>query len=165
MTKFLNYIRSLSEETRQKGPPFNLATINNAEEHVWVYHHFGVHGGAARNLWIGLNDIPEHGNFAWVDGSTAAYRNWAALAPDQNPGNDAVLIFHPENSQGGKWGNQHPNLTTWERVASENSSPWRLRRFTVGVSKHDAPQSLATTDLAHCRKLRQFRFDDVAVSE
>jgi len=51
----------------------DLATINDAEENAWILDTFG---GPGIKLWIGLTDQEEEGNWVWISGDDAAYRNW-----------------------------------------------------------------------------------------
>lgn len=92
----------------------SLVTINDEFEQVWVFDTFGNFGGVTRNLWIGLLDEAQEGNFVWSDGSKATYRNWAVNAPDSFGDEDSVYILHSLSSQAGKWNDLNGNLTTWE---------------------------------------------------
>ena len=60
----------------------NLVTINNAAEQDWVFNTFSATSGTPRGFWIGLNDFGHEGNFTWISGETAAYRNWAPGEPN-----------------------------------------------------------------------------------
>ena len=46
-------------------------------------------------IWIGLNDTQDEGSFAWVDGSSLDYTNWAVGEP-KSTDNDCVSIEDTE---------------------------------------------------------------------
>jgi hypothetical protein len=62
----------------------HLATVRSAAENEWIYSVFGNYGGINRNLWIGLNDVAQEGNFVWVSGEPVTYLNWAPFGEPNN---------------------------------------------------------------------------------
>ena len=60
----------------------NLVTINDAAENQWLVDIFVQ----TNKSWIGLNDSSVYGNqegqFRWVSGEPATYRNWADVEPN-----------------------------------------------------------------------------------
>ena len=60
----------------------HLATINNAAEDSWVFDTFSTFGGVNRQLWIGLNDLAQAGNFQWTSGEPVTYTHWAVGEPN-----------------------------------------------------------------------------------
>ncbi|MBD1895739.1 PA14 domain-containing protein [Coleofasciculus sp. FACHB-129] len=84
----------------------NLVTIRNAEEQAWLSSTFG----SDEHLWIGLTDSEKYGttegNFKWVSGQLATYKNWSLGEPNN-------VLHTPEGEDfgelaGGKW-NDLPN--------------------------------------------------------
>ena len=60
----------------------HLATINDAAENQWVFDNFSNFGGTSRQLWIGLNDLQQPGQFVWSSGQPVTYANWAPGEPN-----------------------------------------------------------------------------------
>lgn len=100
----------------------HLATIDSAAENTWVYNSFANFGGVNRNLWIGLYDPDAVNNstdpavrrleFEWVSDSTAAYRNWSPVEPNNPANGDPVTvveryvhIWNPGDFYAGQWNN------------------------------------------------------------
>lgn len=92
----------------------NLATVDNAAENNWICQTFTNFGGVARNLWIGLNaaglDGSNPNNYAWVDGSSSAYRDWAPQQPDYS-NEQYVYIIPGVGTDGGQWNNAQNNTS------------------------------------------------------
>ena len=70
----------------------NLVTVNDQAENDWVFSTFADSG--TRNLWIGLNDALVEGEFVWVSGENAAYRNWASPEPNNHFGLEDYVQFY-----------------------------------------------------------------------
>jgi hypothetical protein len=68
----------------------NLVTINDATEEAWLKSTFGT----SENFWIGLTDKVTEGTFAWANGETATYRNWAAGEPSNSGGNEDYAVMN-----------------------------------------------------------------------
>jgi len=91
-----------------------LATINDAAENAWVFDTFANYGGVARNLWLGLRDSAQEGNWVWDSGDPSIYRNWAPGEPDNGGagGNeDYVVMRGPALSSPGTWSDVSGNVT------------------------------------------------------
>lgn len=74
----------------------NLVTINDEDEHNWVYDTFSSFDGIERGLWIGLNDADSEGVFKWVSGEESSYTNWYTNEPNNFGGNENyVHMFKP----------------------------------------------------------------------
>ncbi len=56
----------------------NLVTINDAAEEAWLRQTFGE----TEDLWIGLTDKNQEGQFEWANGEAVTYTNWAPGQPD-----------------------------------------------------------------------------------
>jgi len=75
-----NWPDAEAEAIRLRG---HLATINNADEDLWVWETFnnGTGWDIERLLWIGLNDMAEEGVYVWSSGEPVTYTNWAPNQP------------------------------------------------------------------------------------
>ena len=70
----------------------HLATINDAAENAWIVSKFG---DGSRHLWIGLSDARTEGDFKWVNGDTAAFRNWSSGEPNNYNGAEDYTEIYP----------------------------------------------------------------------
>jgi hypothetical protein len=74
------------------------------------------------DLWTGMTDYADEGQWSWADGSTVSYTNWAPGEPN-NFGNDEdcmELGYYAD----GKWNDngcsaQHPFMCTYNGLAPE----------------------------------------------
>ena len=100
------------DEARAMGG--GLATVNDAAEQAWIYNTFSAWAGVRRHLWIGLYDANQHadspvlltrrGEFAWISGESASYRNWSPVEPSDSGGNEQVVhLWSPNNANAGLW--------------------------------------------------------------
>ena len=91
-----------------------LTTVNDAAENAWIYSTFSSYNGVARNLWIGLTtggaDGSVPGNYYWVNGETATYRNWYDGQPIEDVEHFAEIIG-PGNFASSGWNNV-PDVTS-----------------------------------------------------
>ena len=80
----------------------NLVTIDNESEQAWIESNFG----GSEQLWIGLQDRNQEGEFAWIDGSAVGYTNWNDSEPnDSGTGEDYAILrtdglWNDRNSDG-----------------------------------------------------------------
>jgi hypothetical protein len=99
-----------------------LATVNDAAEQTWIYNSFNAWGGVPRHLWIGLYDANQHadspdlltrrGEFLWIEGEPANYRNWSSVEPSDSGGNEQVVhIWSPNNANAGRWNDASAGTT------------------------------------------------------
>ncbi|MBY0307654.1 MAG: C-type lectin domain-containing protein [Phycisphaerales bacterium] len=71
-----------------------LVTIESQEENDFIRDQVLTFDGAARSAWIGLSDSAVEGQFRWMNGSTASYRNWSPGEPNEsNGGEDCVEMY------------------------------------------------------------------------
>lgn len=56
----------------------HLATIRSQEEEAWLSNRFSVR----TNIWIGLTDEREEGNWQWSSGEMSEFRNWNSGEPN-----------------------------------------------------------------------------------
>lgn len=75
-----------------------LATINNSAENAFLLANLGLSGPA----WIGYNDRIQEGVFAWVNGESATYQNFAAGEPNGGEAADGVQLSQAD----GKWSDE-----------------------------------------------------------
>jgi hypothetical protein len=79
----------------------HLVTINDAAENTWVFTNFSTFGGGDRALWTGLTDQETEGDWRWISGDLASYRNWAPGEPNSGggffPDEDHVLMWNPNS--------------------------------------------------------------------
>ena len=58
-----------------------LVTIDNSEENQFVRNI-----SAQNDVWIGLHDMSQEGNFVWISNSTSLYRSWSRDEPNNDGG-------------------------------------------------------------------------------
>jgi hypothetical protein len=101
-------------ESQAVGLGGHLTTVNDAAEQTWMYSTFSTYGGVSRNLWIGLitggADGAVRSNYYWVNGETAAYRNWYDGQPIESVEHFTEIIG-PGNFASGGWNNV-PDVTS-----------------------------------------------------
>jgi hypothetical protein len=73
------------------GAGFDLVSIDDAAENTFVRNTY-VTGDPA---WTGLNDIATENTFVWANGSTATYRNWQLIEPNDWDRDCAKLLRDP----------------------------------------------------------------------
>ena len=81
----------------------HLVTINDAAENAWVLNTFGNIGGVPRQLHIGLTDEGHEGNWVWISGEPAAYRNWAPGEPNNGNGYFPYENYSMMHAPGSGW--------------------------------------------------------------
>jgi hypothetical protein len=70
----------------------HLATVRSQAEHDWILATWHNFQGLDRDLWIGLTDQAQEGNFVWISGEPVTFTNW-----DQNEPNNSGGIEHFAN--------------------------------------------------------------------
>jgi hypothetical protein len=86
----------------------HLTTINDATENWWVFNNFSSYGGINRNLWVGLTDTQQSGQFTWVSGEPTTYLNWASPEPNYIGDEHYVYMYCgglPYPREAGSWNN------------------------------------------------------------
>lgn len=67
---------------------YQLAKIDDATEHQWVWDTAVDHEDAEGDWWIGLDDKATEGSFVWADGTPLGdYAPWGPDQPDDNASN------------------------------------------------------------------------------
>jgi hypothetical protein len=85
----------------------DLATVENAAENAWIQGNLTA--GGTRKLYLGLNDEAVEGTFAWSDGGSSAFRNWAPAEPGNSTTDDYAALF---GNDGGRWYVRAGNMIT-----------------------------------------------------
>jgi len=74
----------------------NLVTVNDAAENQFLVNTFG----GTEQLWIGLTDEVNEGQFKWVNGEAVTYTNWIGGQPENSFGiENYAQIFGGTNGQ------------------------------------------------------------------
>ncbi|HMP30914.1 MAG TPA: HYR domain-containing protein, partial [Saprospiraceae bacterium] len=76
----------------------HLVTISSVGENQFIFENLD---SESQNLWIGLNDIAEEGNFTWANGQPLTYTNWNDNEPNNFLGNENAVVLETVN--GGQW--------------------------------------------------------------
>lgn len=88
----------------------HLVTINDAAENQWVFTTFSSFGDTNRNLWIGLTDTQQSGQFVWASGEAVTYQNWSPTEPNFI-GQEHYVSMYPSGLPGGRvagaWNNYY----------------------------------------------------------
>ncbi len=115
----------------------HLVTINDAEENTWVFNNFSTFGGGDHPLWIGLTDQETEGEWRWISGERATYRNWAPGEPNSGggffPDEDHVLMWNPSSDHPpGSW-TDSPSNQVWAAVVEVDSVAPPARTSAAGI--------------------------------
>lgn len=110
----------------------HLATVDSSEVSSWLWDTFGR--GANINLWIGLTDQVDEGQFKWIaNGQAPLFINWYPGEPNNYQNEDYVFILHSSFSGGngpgaGLWNDGQSDWTSFiggsnYAIAETTSSP------------------------------------------
>lgn len=80
-------------ETQAIGLGGHLVTVNDAMENAWLQSTFSLYGGVRRDLWIGLNDLADNGNYTWVSGEPVNFLNWTPDNPNDFVNQSVVFLY------------------------------------------------------------------------
>ena len=88
----------------------HLATINDAEENIFLMNNFASHeskSSGGPDFWIGYSDAEEESEWAWVDEGKSTYTNWLNDSPSNRIG--SYPTYDPQYKSDQYWlGNQAP---------------------------------------------------------
>ena len=79
----------------------HLVTINDSSEQSWITQNF-----ANENLWIGLYDPSNTGNWQWASGEPFSYSNWYPNEPSRS-GEQYVLMYKDNRQWNDGWDKDH----------------------------------------------------------
>jgi hypothetical protein len=86
---------------------WNLVTIDDAAENIWVRAALAAAGGNNLQCYIGINDRTTEGTFVWQSGDPVLYTNWGAGEPNNTNGNEDIGNIVPSN---GLWNDTSPGF-------------------------------------------------------
>lgn len=72
------------------GAGLEVASVHSVEENETVA--WAMDGLGTGFVWMGATDSATEGTFVWADGSALDYENWASGQPDDDGGEDCLLI-------------------------------------------------------------------------
>ncbi|XP_037072758.1 lectin BRA-3-like [Pollicipes pollicipes] len=79
-------------------PNASLASVHNLLENAWIMETF-----QQMDMWLGLNDVAEEGQFVWTDGSPVDFTYWAAEQPDNYHDQDCAHMPDEVEPATGQW--------------------------------------------------------------
>lgn len=112
----LNYDLNWVEANEEASKYGHLVSIGSAEENQFVLEGI-AHQSGQPNIWIGLSDEIEEGNWQWTSGEPFAYANWFTGEPNDEviegvkDGEDYVLMYGANTPIPGTW-NDGSNIGT-----------------------------------------------------
>ena len=96
----------------------NLVTIDGGQQNTWLRDSFlGKLDGFSRSAWIGLSDASLEGHFTWQSGAPLVYSNWMPGEPNDQNGEDHVLMLDGV----GRWNDASGATIVW--AITERSEP------------------------------------------
>lgn len=89
-----------------------LVAINNAAEQEWISKTFQPHElyVLPHELWIGLTDYANEGDWVWASGEPVTFTNWAPFEPHDNDWDDEDFVLMQFS---GKWSDVGPKVLEW----------------------------------------------------
>jgi len=123
-----------------------LATINDAEENIWLVNTSGLLPFGA-SYWIGLTDKDEEDTWMWVNGETATYRNWGPDEPnDWNNNEDYVELLNQYvgGKDPGDWNDSTPAQENIGVVERDTDPPEPSVHYVSRIGDNSAGDSWAT---------------------
>nr|4WQQ_A Chain A, Lectin CEL-I, N-acetyl-D-galactosamine-specific C-type [Cucumaria echinata]4WQQ_B Chain B, Lectin CEL-I, N-acetyl-D-galactosamine-specific C-type [Cucumaria echinata]4WQQ_C Chain C, Lectin CEL-I, N-acetyl-D-galactosamine-specific C-type [Cucumaria echinata]4WQQ_D Chain D, Lectin CEL-I, N-acetyl-D-galactosamine-specific C-type [Cucumaria echinata] len=79
----------------------DLVSVHSAAEQAYVFNYWRGIDSQAGQLWIGLYDKYNEGDFIWTDGSKVGYTKWAGGEPNNH--NNAEDYGQFRHTEGGAW--------------------------------------------------------------
>lgn len=131
-------------------PPSGLVSWCRAENNgldTIGGNHGTLLGGAARALWIGLNDAAQENIWQWISGAPATYVNWAPGEPNSGggffPDEDHALMWHPSSGFPlGSWNDAPSNQLQYAVVEVAPSPPLGCFHVATSFSTDSNPNGL-----------------------
>ena len=117
----------------------NLVTINDQAEQDWLQNAFGE----AEQFWIGYNDQDAENFFQWSSGQTANYNNWATGEPNDQGGQDFVVMNAQfDAAEPGEWDDESETAVFRGiiEIGGVNASPPRI----TNVGTNPIPETVVT---------------------
>ena len=90
---------------------YDLTGIGDAGEDRWLAQAVRAHANA--RWWIGLNDIAQEANFAWISGEKLSYVHWESGEPNNTDGNEDCAELNRFGVDGG-----------WNDEPCDNAQPF-----------------------------------------
>lgn len=131
-------------ESQAIGLGGHLVTVNDAAENSWLQSTFSLFGGVRRDLWIGLNDLTDNGNYTWTSGEPVNFVNWTPDNPNDFLNQSVVFLYsgpgpgqpaHIPGWSAGQW-DTYGNSATYDHTGPGI-------REIVGVVEVPEPSAMA----------------------
>ncbi|VDK60409.1 unnamed protein product [Anisakis simplex] len=91
----------LASESCREVPNASLAVISNIFENA-ALRAYAMNYDDEPNVWIGLNDVAENGDWNWINGERTEFTKWAPGYPKSEPNALCVAL----NTKTGFWENK-----------------------------------------------------------
>lgn len=112
----------------------HLVVISSERERSYLQSQFSQSTG---QLWIGLNDVNEEGNYVWTDGSPLIYHFWAQGEPQDADHSENCIEMDPNVGENpGAWRDTYCNSHRGyicEKLLSKINQLGSIRFVLIGV--------------------------------
>ncbi len=126
----LPYMTWEEAETKAQELGGHLVTINDADENEWIMKNIISHILSGQ-VWIGLTDKDVEGNFIWISGETANYRNWDEEEPNDNDDGEDFGTIYTSGSGESKWNDEDEENRFNGIVEIEGTPPTQSPQISV----------------------------------